>query len=75
MQYSKDQSQNIEQRSIAVFQPNEGPQSLPFTMDRKVFAKTKEERTALKNMQNQFKGNGLFEWNERNRPGNNKKAA
>lgn len=76
MYFSEHQVQNIEQRSIALYKPSEGPQSLPVYVDRKCFQKTQAERANLQNAQQHFKNSGLLkEWNERNRPGNNKKAA
>ena len=72
MYQTKEQIQHIEQRSIAVYNPQEGPRSLPFEMDRTVFQKTPKERQELKKIQNVFKRTGLFKWNEMNRPGNNK---
>lgn len=72
MYHSKEQIQLIEQRSIAIFNPSEGPHSLPVKVDRSCFQKTEAERANLQAMQNQFKRNGLSEWNKRNRPGNNR---
>lgn len=37
------------------------------------FAKAPVERKELKKQQTKFKHSGLKDWNERNRPGNNKK--
>lgn len=71
--YSQNQIQNIERRSIALYRTDEGVRSLPVFVDRKVFAKTSDERKELKKAQNGFKYDGLHAWNERNRPGNNKK--
>ena len=46
----------------------------PVKINRQEFVKTAEERKDLKKEQRKFKGSGgLKEWNERNRPGNNKK--
>lgn len=44
----------------------------PLRMDRWCFQKTPHERTLVLNAQSRFKRDGLKEWNERNRPGNNK---
>lgn len=71
MYFTKHQVQNAEQRSIAIFEPNEGPQSLPFFVDRSCFTKNSAERANVKQVASNFKRNGLREWNERNRPGNN----
>lgn len=38
-----------------------------------IFQKTEQEKDEVKEAQSNFKRNGLREWNERNRPGNNKK--
>ena len=72
MYHSKEQIQNIERRSIALYHPNEGVQSMPVSIDRTVFKKTTTERDELKEVQCLFKYEGLHSWNERNRPGNNK---
>ncbi len=45
----------------------------PIKIDREVFKKTEQERNKVKTVQSNFKKNGLKQWNERNRPGNNKK--
>lgn len=42
-------------------------------ISRAIFAKSKEEKQEVKKEQNRFNKDGLVEWNERNRPGNNKK--
>lgn len=47
----------------------------PVRIDRTVFEKSPKEKADLATVQNQFKHNGLKEWNERNRAGNNKKSA
>lgn len=44
----------------------------PIKVDRTEFQKTPKERTELLTAQSNFKRNGLKQWNERNRPGNNK---
>jgi hypothetical protein len=42
-------------------------------VDFSVFVKTKEERQDVKQAKSYFKRSGLLQqWNERNRPGNNK---
>lgn len=64
--------QQQERRSILLYSPSEGYRSLPVNIDRTVFAKTKEEKAELSKLQRTFKYNGLKQWNERNRPGNNK---
>lgn len=46
--------------------------SFPVRIDRSVFKKSRYEREEVQEIQANFKRNGLFEWNERNRPGNNK---
>lgn len=71
MYHTKEQIQFIEQRSIAIFHPQDGPQSLPLTIDRSVFQKNAAEKANLSAIRSNFKRNGLREWNERNRPGNN----
>lgn len=43
------------------------------SVDRSVFVKTPREKANLSTVQCNFKRNGLHEWNERNRPGNNKR--
>lgn len=48
--------------------------STPVRVDRSVFQKDKKERADVQAIQSNFKRNGLYEWNERNRPGNNKKV-
>lgn len=40
--------------------------------EENIFKKTKEEKEEIKQAQSNFKRNGLKEWNDRNRPGNNK---
>jgi hypothetical protein len=69
---SKNQIQLVEQRSIALYNENEGPQRLPVNVDRSVFTKTEAEKANVSVTKSNFKRNGLREWNERNRPGNNK---
>ena len=49
--------------------------STPVNVDRSYISKTPHERTLVLNAQSRFKRDGLREWNERNRPGNNKKSA
>lgn len=71
--YTPQQIQHIEQRSISIH--THAPQMLPVSVDRSVFKKTAAERSEVKQTQSNFKRNGLFEWNQNNRPGNNKKAA
>ena len=44
------------------------------SIDRNVFKKTDAEKKELSSIRLNFKHNGLIEWNERNRPGNNKTA-
>jgi len=44
----------------------------PVQIDRSYITKTPYERAELQNAQSRFKRDGLHEWNERNRPGNNK---
>ncbi len=68
------QIQLAEQRSIAIFEPSEGPQSLPAAkIDRSVFWKNNSEKKNVKKAFQEFKNSGeLKSWNERNRPGNNK---
>lgn len=41
-------------------------------IDKSCFAKSDNEKAELATVQSNFKRNGLREWNERNRPGNNK---
>jgi hypothetical protein len=72
MYFSKHQVQNAEQRSIAIFEPKEGPQSLPLSIDRSCFKKNEAEKANLATMRSEFKHSCLREWNERNRPGNNR---
>lgn len=48
--------------------------STPLVINRKEFVKTPEEKGKLATAQSNFKRNGLKQWNERNRPGNNKTA-
>jgi len=67
MYHSKHQIQNIEQRSIALYDVNQGPHSLPVNIDRSVFKKTASEREEVKQVQSNFKRNGLAEWKERNK--------
>lgn len=40
-------------------------------VEKSIFVKTLQEKKELKSVQSEFKRNGLQEWNERNRPGNN----
>jgi hypothetical protein len=46
----------------------------PIRVDRSCFRKTDAEKANLATHQSNFKRNGLFEWNERNRQGNNRKS-
>ncbi len=46
----------------------------PIRVDRSVFFKTPEERVKVQTAQSNFKRNGLYEWNERNNPGRNKRV-
>lgn len=44
-------------------------------MAASVFCKSDNEKAEAATAKNQFKHNGLKEWNDRNRPGNNKKVS
>lgn len=68
---SKNQIQLAEQRSIALYNENEGTHMLPINIDRKCFQKNDAEKSLVNDIKTAFKYNGLREWNERNRPGNN----
>lgn len=45
----------------------------PKEQEEKLSKKSPEEKEEIKQAQSNFKRNGLKEWNDRNRPGNNKK--
>lgn len=69
---SKNQIQIMEQRSIPLYNEAEGAQMLPVNIDRGCFVKNEAEKAELATIKSNFKRTGLREWNERNRPGNNK---
>lgn len=65
--------QNYAQGTASRLQVFEEINEHKVSIDRSVFVKSKEEKKEVKDAQLAFKYNGLFDWNDRNRPGNNKK--